>query len=200
MFEAEMRHRETPGVGTYSPSPLSANHRRHESAAFVSTTERLHPHKSHSPGPGSYAPTNGAAESGRRIRRSSSFGSTSSRFVSNRTLSPGPGAYESGARLATASPRSHLPASAGFASTSERTQLPTNKSAAIVPGPGAYGPPRNAAPRGIRRSASFASTSSRLRGPPKDAKATPPPGAYNPNRTFSATQRYSRTGIVRRAI
>ena len=89
--------------------------------------------------------------------------------------------------------------SAAFASTSARTQLPANRSAAIVPGPGGYEHSNPVADyaRPLRRSASFASTTARFVGVPKGAAATPAPGSYQPQKAAGggalagATQRYS---------
>lgn len=222
VFEGDSR---TPGAGTYEPYGPAAGGCSGAfvpSASFRSTSSRLKPHKTISPGPGNYEPNDGlatASQAGNRptIRRSASFGSTSQRFRSKPTDVPGPGSYHrtmpykkgslyasgsvddsaisprfqksTAAGTLSRSPRRavgtnsvHLSVSASFASGSERTQLPNNRSAREVPGPGSYPSPNPIADyaRPVRRSASFASTSERLRRPPKAATSTPPPGAYDP--------------------
>ena len=205
----------TPGADAYSPrasklgvGDLGAN-AHIPSAAFSSSSQRLRPHATLSPGPGAYAPEDGlatasgiasAATGARTVRRSASFGSSSTRFRPPKSNSPGPGAYVDDHRT-LASPRQTTRVSASFASGSERTQLPLNhKDAAKVPAPGAHGghdPPTSGSARVIRRSASFASTSTRLKGPSRAQRDTPPPGAYDPalasrgRALASATQKYS---------
>ena len=227
-------NKHTPGADHYSPASsmrgMGQISGRHDefvpTASFRSASKRLKPHQTLSPGPGAYAPVDGLATSSQverpRIRRSASFGSSSKRFATASSHAPGPGAYHSGSQDDSAiasgmrSPRrgvgannsANINISASFASGSERTQLPTNRSARSVPGPGAHEHSNPVADyaRPLRRSASFASTSSRLKGPPRSAQSTPPPGAYDPrisSRTgpgraySSATQRYSMTGDTR---
>ena len=210
--------RATPAADHYSPQasargvgqlPPSALHT--PSAAFASASKRLNAERTLSPGPGSYYPTDGKATASaleaassehrpRVLRRSASFGSSSSRFKQSITAAPGPGAYERSDDLASPRRRSHAASiSASFASTSARTQLPTNPSAAIVPGPGGYDHSNPLADyaRPLRRSASFSSASERLKTVTRDKRANPPPGAYNPRMSSrgracaGATQRYS---------
>ena len=209
----------TPGAGTYEPYGPAAGGCSGAfvpSASFRSTSSRLKPHKTISPGPGNYEPNDGlatASQAGNRptIRRSASFGSTSQRFRSKPTDVPGPtrtmpykkGLYASGSvddsaispRFRRAPRRAPQPLAAPRRwhqlrpsqrlcqlRLVERTQLPNNRSAREVPGPGSYPSPNPIADyaRPVRRSASFASTSERLRRPPKAATSTPPPGAYDP--------------------
>ena len=217
-YETFSHDRSTPGADHYQPASsargmgeLAPQTLQVKSAAFASSSVRpalKATPASKSPGPGGYQPHDGKATADistggyhRPIRRSTSFGSTSTRFktVGDRQWTPGPGSYAQSDELASPRGYGQKRISASFASTSARTQLPRNREAEGMPGPGGYEhthPTSDLSRNRLRRSASFSSTSERLKMR-KEKVEVPPPGAYDPllasrgRAIAGATQRYS---------
>ena len=195
----------SPGPGGYTPSDglatasrASAHQPIRRSASFGSSSQRFRNRPNDAPGPGAYH----QAPPYRRGHASYRSGSVDDSMIMRSTAE---GSILRSPRRAVGTNSAHLNVSASFASGSERTQLPANRTAREVPGPGTY---PNANPiadyaRPLRRSASFSSSSSRLKGPPKSATSTPPPGAYDPlpssrgRVAVSASSRYSMYGDTR---
>lgn len=197
----------SPGPGGYTPvdglataSRVSTHRPIRRSASFGSSSQRFRGQRNDTPGPGAYH-----EEPSYRRGQAYRSGSVDDSVILRSTAE---GSILRSPRRAVGTNSAHLNVSASFASGSERTQLPNNRTARGVPGPGthAHSNPIADYARPLRRSASFSSGSSRLKGPPKSATSTPPPGAYDPlpssrgRACATASSRYSMYGDTRAGL
>ncbi|XP_019733557.1 sperm-tail PG-rich repeat-containing protein 2 [Hippocampus comes] len=187
-----------PGPGHYDITgqfERLCDKKQQVTAAFLSQTERFKPAKEESPPVGAYNDPRYAIQMSHDATRvhKSPFGVTAERFPPNRNggCTPGPGSYNvldlGLAQESLKRAYSERARKGGFGSTTKRSSIFLNKESIQGPSPGDY--QVETRPEELykkQHTAAFRSATQRLASSTV-AKDSPPPNAYNINRTPKGT-------------